>query len=90
MTEQQIQTKIIATLRREGWYVNKLINTSLKGVPDLIAHRDGKTAYIEVKRPGQKPRPLQVFRMEELTTFGILTLTATNEKECLQKLQSII
>jgi len=58
MTEQQIQTKIINTLRKDGWYVNKLISTSLKGVPQLICHKDGKTVYIEVKRPGQKPRIL--------------------------------
>lgn len=90
MTEQQIQTKIINTLTRAGWYVNKLINTSKKGVPDLIAHKDGKTVYIEVKRPGQKPRALQVFRMKELNSFSIQTLTLTSETECLQKLQSII
>lgn len=90
MTEQQIQTKIINTLTRSGWYVNKLINTSKKGVPDLIAHKDGRTVYIEVKRPGQKPRELQVFRMNELNSFSIPTLTLTSETECLQKLQSII
>ncbi len=90
MTEQQIQTKIINRLRKDGWYVNKLINTSLKGVPDLICHKDGKTVYIEVKRPGQKPRILQEFRMKELNSFSIPTLTLTSEIECLQKLQSII
>lgn len=90
MTEQQIQTKIINTLRKGGWYVNKLISTSLKGVPDLICHKDGRTVYIEVKRPGQKPRVLQEFRMKELLSYGIPSLTLTTEIECLQKLQSII
>ena len=79
MTEQQIQTKIINTLRKNGWYVNKLINTSLKGVPDLIAHKDGRTVYIEVKRPGQKPRELQIFRMQELENYGIKTFFVNNE-----------
>jgi Holliday junction resolvase len=90
MTEQQIQTKIINTLRKNGWYVNKLISTSLKGVPDLICHKNGKTVYIEVKRPGQKPRILQQFRMNELHSFSIPTLTLTSEIECLSKVQSII
>jgi Holliday junction resolvase len=90
MTEQQIQTKIINTLRKGGWYVNKLINTSHKGIPDLICHKDGRTVYIEVKRPGQKPRVLQEFRMKELLSYGIPSLTLTTEIECLQKLQSII
>lgn len=79
MTEQQIQSKIIDTLRKDGWYVNKLINTSLKGVPDLIAHKDGRTVYIEVKRPGQKPRILQEFRMKELENYGIKTFFVDSE-----------
>lgn len=79
MTEQQIQTKIINTLTRAGWYVNKLINTSKKGVPDLIAHKDGKTVYIEVKRPGQKPRELQVFRMKEIEKYGIKTFFVNSD-----------
>jgi Holliday junction resolvase len=89
MTEQQIQTKIILALRREGWYVNKLISTSQKGVPDLIAHKQGKTIYIEVKRPGYKPTNLQVYQMETLNKYGIETLTCNNADECIVKVQSI-
>jgi hypothetical protein len=45
----------------------------LNGSPDLIAHKDGRTVYIEVKRPGQKPRPLQDYRHRELAKYGIIT-----------------
>jgi hypothetical protein len=34
-------------------------------------HRDGVSRYIEVKRPGKKPRPLQEFRHKELRKAGI-------------------
>lgn len=88
MTEQQIQTKIMLSLRKEGWYCNKIINTSLKGVPDIIAHKNGKTVYIEVKKPGLKPTNLQVYRMQELEKYGIKTLTATNVEECILNLLS--
>jgi hypothetical protein len=36
-----------------------------------LIHRDGVTRYIEVKRPGEKPRPLQEFRHKEIREAGI-------------------
>ena len=68
-----MQTRIMEEMRRQGWHVNKLIQTTLNGTPDLICHKDGRTVYIEVKRPGQKPRPLQDFRHRELAKYGIST-----------------
>lgn len=88
--ESKIQSQIITRLRKDGWLVNNLIQTTLNGTPDLITHRDGITIYIEVKREGQKPRPLQLFRMKELAAHGINSITCYNVPECLAKLQSII
>lgn len=80
-SEQQIQTAIMAKLRAGGWYVNKLIVTSLVGVPDLIAHKDGRTMYIEVKRPGEWPNELQRHRMTELGKYGVTVMVCCDEKE---------
>ena len=80
-SEQQIQTAIMSKLRAAGWYVNKLIVTSLVGVPDVIAHKDGRTMYIEVKRPGQKPTDLQEHRMQELGKYGVKVMVCSDEKE---------
>ena len=80
-TEQQIQSAIMAKLRASGWYVNKLITTSLVGVPDLIAHKNGQTIYIEVKRPGMVPTDLQEHRMAELGRYGVRTMVVSDEKE---------
>jgi len=72
MTEQQIQTKIIKNLEAKGYYVIKLIQTNKPGIPDLIAiPRDSDVEFIEVKRPGKKPSPLQIYRMKELNEYGI-------------------
>jgi hypothetical protein len=70
-SEAEIQAGIIKEMRSRGWLVNKLVQTTLNGSPDLIAHKDGRTVYIEVKRPGQKVRPLQDFRHRELRNHGI-------------------
>lgn len=73
--ESAIQSAIRKRLENDGWLVNKLILTSKPGTPDLIAHKDGRTIYIEVKRPGEKPRPLQAHRMEQIRRQGIEVYT---------------
>lgn len=70
-TEAQIQRAILVKLEKLGWYVIKLIQTNKNGIPDLLCHKDGRTVYIEVKRPGHKPRALQLFRMRELDGAGV-------------------
>ena len=80
-TEQQIQSAIMVKLRAAGWYVNKLILTTHPGIPDLIAHKEGRTMYIEVKRPGQKPTELQWHRITELGKYGVKVMVCCDEKE---------
>lgn len=69
--ESQIQTRIRNGLIKRGWMVIKLIQTSMNGIPDMICHKEGRTMYIEVKRPGEKPTKLQQHRMQQLYIQGI-------------------
>lgn len=72
MTEQQIQSKLIKKLESEGFYVLKLSVTNKPGIPDLIAiPKNSDVKFIEVKRPGHKPRALQVYRIKELKDHGV-------------------
>lgn len=68
--ESKIQARIIKRLESEGYYVVKLILTNKNGIPDLLVLKDGIASFVEVKRPNEKPRPLQVHRMRELTKLG--------------------
>jgi Holliday junction resolvase len=77
MLESKIQRGIINLLEADGWYVIKLMQTNKNGIPDLICHRAGRTIYIEVKRPGEKPRPLQLVRHAQLAAAGIQTYVMT-------------
>jgi Holliday junction resolvase len=70
MTEQAIQAKIIKRLEAEGWYVVKLIQTNKPGIPDLVATKPNEVLWVEVKRPGQKPSPVQEYRHNELRGLG--------------------
>ena len=87
-TEAQIQRAILVKLETMGWYVIKLIQTNKNGIPDLLCHKDGRTVYIEVKRPGHKPRALQVVRMRELMKAGIWSFVMSDISE-LDKLNQL-
>lgn len=83
MLEQQIQSKIIKSLERDGWYVVKLITTTKAGIPDLLCLKQGRTVFIEVKKPGEEPEPLQKFRHKELRQQGFQVIITS---ECLTTL----
>ena len=70
MTEQQIQTKIRKRLKTEGWYVIKLIKTSVSGIPDLLCLKNGNAMFIEVKQPDGKLSELQNVRIGQLLALG--------------------
>lgn len=70
MSEARIQSRIIKNLERSGWLVNKIIQSTKNGWPDLEAIRGGKTVYIEVKDIGEKPDPLQLVRHRQIKEHG--------------------
>lgn len=70
MLESNIQTKIKKKLESQGYLVIKLVRTSCNGIPDLIALKDGKTIFIEVKQPNGVLSELQKLRIKQLTDLG--------------------
>jgi Holliday junction resolvase len=70
MLESKIQTKIKKKLEEKGYLVIKLIKTSCNGIPDLIALKDGKTIFIEVKQPSGVLSELQKLRIKQLSDLG--------------------
>lgn len=68
--ESRIQADIIKRLESEGFYIIKLVLTNKSGLPDLLCLKEGKVLFIEVKRPGEKPRTLQEYRINELRNMG--------------------
>jgi Holliday junction resolvase len=78
MREALIQTKIKKYLETNGWMVIKLIQTSCNGIPDLMALKNGRTVFVEVKQPGKKPNDLQQYRIEKLNKAGFAAIAATS------------
>jgi len=81
MRESEIQTKIIKYLESIGWLVVKIIQTNKNGWPDLQAHKNGKTIFIEVKSETGKVSELQKYRHKQLKEQGFKTIIATSLKE---------
>ena len=73
MTEAQLQGKMIGIAENNGYYVVKLIQTNKNGIPDLMLIKDGCCRFVEVKKEGQKARPLQEYRLSELRIAGCLS-----------------
>jgi len=89
MKESLIQGAIRAHLINEGWFVVKLINTSKPGMPDLMAIKDGKVIFFEVKTDKGRVSKLQEHHIEGLNNMGVpahVVRSVTQVKDILSQL----
>ena len=71
MREKVVEQRLIRDVRRSGGLALKFVSPGFNGVPDrLLLFDGGKIAFVEVKAPGQKPRLLQVHRIDQLRKLG--------------------
>lgn len=71
MREREVERKLVAAVKAAGGICPKWVSPGFDGVPDRIAmFPGGKLAFVEVKAPGEKPRPLQRARHELLRRLG--------------------
>lgn len=76
--ESKLQSKIIKRLESDGWIVFKTIMLSKNGFPDVMAFRNGKSLFIEVKAPNGIRSELQKYRIEQLTKQGFTAFFCDN------------
>ena len=71
MREKTIEQKLVQAVKRVGGFCPKFISPGCGGMPDrLVLLPRGKIAFVEVKRRGEKPRPLQEARHGVLRRLG--------------------
>lgn len=71
MREKTIEQKFTAAVKAAGGLALKFASPGFDGVPDRIALLPGgRMAFVEVKAPGKKPRPLQEARHRLLRRLG--------------------
>ena len=71
MRERDIEGKLAKVVRQLGGMCPKLVCPGFDGMPDrLVLLPGGSIAFVEVKAPGRKPRPLQEKRHKQLRELG--------------------
>ncbi len=71
MLEKDIEKRLVVEAKKRGCMALKLLSANYNGLPDrMILAPDENVAFIELKAPGKKPRPLQLKRHKELRTLG--------------------
>lgn len=71
MREQIIEQALVKAVKARGGMCPKFTSPGMDGMPDrLVLFPHGRIAFVEVKAPGKKPRPLQLHRHEQLQRLG--------------------
>ena len=71
MRESFIEEKLTKAVKQNGGLCWKFTSPGTAGVPDrIILMPKGRIAFVEVKAPGEKPRPLQLSRHRLLRRLG--------------------
>ena len=82
MKEKHIEQKLIKAVKNMGGLCLKFTSPGFDGAPDRLVLLPGKhIAFIELKAPGKKLRPLQVRRKKQLENLGFLHFTLDDEKQ---------
>ena len=71
MREKQIEQRLVKAVKARGGLCPKLVSPGTDGMPDRMVLLPGShMGFVEVKAPGEKPRPLQQRRHEQLRELG--------------------
>lgn len=71
MLEKQIEHKLLMETRKRGALCLKFISPGWNGVPDrIVLLPGGKMGFVEVKKPGENPRTLQLRRHKQIRNLG--------------------
>lgn len=80
--EREVEAYLRKACARRGWICWKFNSTNTRGVPDRVVIREGgRTAFIEVKRPGGRLSPMQKLRHRELAAAGADVATVYNRAD---------
>jgi hypothetical protein len=71
LREKVIERELVRAVKAVGGMCPKLISPGTDGMPDrMVLLPEARIGFVEVKAPGQKPRPLQERRHAQLRGLG--------------------
>lgn len=82
MREKFIEQKLVNAIKDLDGIALKFVSPGFDGMPDrLILLPGGRIAFVEVKRYGEKPRPLQTARHGLLRRLGFRAFVLDDESQ---------
>lgn len=82
MREKAIERKLTLMVKKQGGICLKFVSPGFDGVPDrIVLLPGGRMAFVEVKAPGKKPRPLQTSRHTLLRKLGFRVYILDHEEQ---------
>ena len=71
MREKEIEQKLTRAVKDLGGICPKFVSPGMNGMPDrIVLLPKDRMAFVEVKAPGERPRPLQMARHRLLRRLG--------------------
>ena len=82
MRERAIEEKLRVESQKRGGLSMKFVSPGLVGVPDrIVVLPQGRLGFVELKVPGEKPRKIQLSRMEQLRKLGFLVYVLDDKEK---------
>lgn len=82
MTEHEIEQYLVDEMDAYGGWCLKYTSSVERGLPDrLCMFPSGKSVWIELKRPGKKPSPLQCLQISRLKRYGQTALVIDSKRK---------
>lgn len=90
MLEKEIEKQLVVETKRMKGLALKFTSPGFVGVPDrLLLLPGGKLAFVEVKKEGEKPRPIQISRHKLLRKLGFKVYVIDSKKQIKEILNEI-
>ena len=82
MREKQIEQELVKATKNMGGIAPKFESPGFDGMPDrIVLLPGGHIGFVEVKAPGEKPRPLQLSRHGLLRRLGFKVFVLDDEQQ---------
>ncbi|SCZ80446.1 VRR-NUC domain-containing protein [Acidaminobacter hydrogenoformans] len=90
MREKTLECKLVRAVKMVGGICPKFVSPGAAGMPDrILLLPGGHMAFVEVKAPGEKPRPLQLARHKLLRGLGFKVHVLDDEQQITKILDEI-
>ena len=86
MREKEIESALVKRVKENKGLCLKFTSPSMTGIPDrIILLPKSRMGFVETKRPGGEPRPIQKKRIKQFKDLGFKVYVLDN-KEAINKI----